>query len=197
MIGTQMVAKGLDFPNVTVVGVIGADRALYSDDYRGYERTFALLTQVVGRAGRAENKGIAVIQTNDTDNNIITLAQSQDYDAFFKEEILNRKLMIYPPYCDICMIYVQSMDSNIARETINEIFTNIRQLVAGDYNDVKLIILGPSPATVPKVNNKYRYRIIIKAKNNSRFRKMIRKASDIKLKKDTYVGVDINPENII
>lgn len=197
MIGTQMVAKGLDFPNVTVVGVIGADRALYSDDYRGYERTFALLTQVVGRAGRAENKGIAVIQTNDTDNNIITLAQSQDYDAFFKEEILNRKLMIYPPYCDICMIYVQSMDSNIARETINEIFTNIRQLVAGDYNDVKLIILGPSPATVPKVNNKYRYRIIIKAKNNSRFREMIRKASDIKLKKDTYVGVDINPENII
>ena len=197
MIGTQMVAKGLDFPNVTVVGVIGADRALYSDDYRGYERTFALLTQVVGRAGRAENKGIAVIQTNDTDNNIITLAQSQDYDAFFKEEILNRKLMIYPPYCDICMIYVQSMDSNIARETINVIFTNIRQLVAGDYNDVKLIILGPSPATVPKVNNKYRYRIIIKAKNNSRFREMIRKASDIKLKKDTYVGVDINPENII
>lgn len=197
MIGTQMVAKGLDFPRVTVVGVIGADRALYSDDYRGYERTFSLITQVVGRAGRAGDRGIAVIQTNDTDNNIISLAQTQDYDAFFKEEIANRKLMIYPPYCDICMIYVQSFDAHIAQDTIYEIFGNIKQSLAVDYSDVKLMILGPAPASVPKVNNKYRYRIIIKAKNNSRFREMIREACDIKLKKDTYVGVDINPENII
>lgn len=197
MLGTQMVAKGLDFPNVTVVGVIGADRALYSDDFRGFERTFSLLTQVVGRAGRAQNPGIAVIQTNDTDNNIITLAQSQDYDAFFKEEILNRKLMIFPPYCDICMVYTQSCDNAIARETINEVFNNIKQAVADEYSDIKLIILGPSPASIPKVNNKYRYRIIIKAKNSSRFREMIRTATDIKLKRDTYIGIDINPENII
>lgn len=197
MLGTQMVAKGLDFPNVTVVGVIGADRALYSDDFRGYERTFALLTQVVGRAGRAQNAGVAVIQTNDTDNNIITLAQSQDYDAFFEEEIKNRKLMVFPPYCDICMIYAQSCDNGIASETIYEVFNNIKQAIAGDYSDVKLMILGPAPASVPKVNNKYRYRIIIKAKNSSRFREMIRVVTDIKLKRDTYIGVDINPENII
>ena len=197
MLGTQMVAKGLDFPRVTVVGVIGADRALYSDDYRGYERTFSLLTQVVGRAGRAENPGIAVIQTNDTDNNIISLAQSQDYNAFFNEEILNRKLMIFPPYCDICMVYVQSFDAGIANDTINDVFSNIKQAVAGDYKDIKLIILGPAPASVPKVNNKYRYRIIIKTKNSSRFREMIRAATDIKLKRDTYIGVDINPETII
>ncbi len=197
MIGTQMVAKGLDFPNVTVVGVIGADHALYSDDYRGFERTFSLLTQVVGRAGRAENSGVAVIQTNDTENNIITLAQQQDYNAFFEEEIANRKLMIFPPYCDICMIYVQSFNADIANETINNIFANIKQLVADEYSDIKLIILGPSPASVPKVNNKYRYRIIIKARNSMRFRDMIRTAVDIKLKKDTYIGVDINPENII
>ncbi len=197
MLGTQMVAKGLDFPNVTVVGVIGADRALYSDDFRGYERTFSLLTQVVGRAGRAQNPGVAVIQTNDTDNNIITLAQSQDYDAFFKEEIANRKLMIFPPFCDICMVYVQSYDGAVASDTINEVFKNIKQAVSGEYNDIKLIILGPAPASVPKVNNKYRYRIIIKAKNSSRFRQMIRNAVDIKLKRDTYIGVDINPENII
>ena len=197
LLGTQMVAKGLDFPRVTVVGVIGADRALYSDDYRGYERTFSLLTQVVGRAGRADNPGVAVIQTNDTENNIISLAQRQDYDAFFKEEINNRKLMIFPPYCDICMVYVQSFDASIANDSINEIFANIKQAVASDYSDIKLIILGPAPATVPKVNNKYRYRIIIKTKNSSRFRDMIRTATDIKLKKDTYIGVDINPENII
>lgn len=197
MLGTQMVAKGLDFPRVTVVGVVGADRALYSDDYRGYERTFSLLTQVVGRAGRSENPGIAVIQTNDTDNNIISLAQQQNYDAFFDEEILNRKLMIFPPYCDICMVYVQSYDATVASDTINEVFNNIRQLVAGEYKDIKLIILGPSPATVPKVNNKYRYRIIIKTKNSLRFREMIRTATEIKPKRDTYIGVDINPENII
>ena len=197
MLGTQMVAKGLDFPNVTVVGVIGADRALYSDDYRGYERTFSLLTQVVGRAGRSENEGIAVVQTNDTDNNVISLAQNQDYDAFFDEEIANRKLMIFPPYCDICMIYVQSFDSAIANDTINEVFNNIKNYIATDYTDIKLIILGPAPASVPKVNNKYRYRILIKTKNNSRFREMIRLATEIKLKKDTYIGIDINPENII
>ena len=197
MLGTQMVAKGLDFPRVTVVGVIGADHALYSDDYRGYERTFSLLTQVVGRAGRSNDAGVAVIQTNDTDNNVISLAQQQDYDAFFKEEIANRKLMIFPPYCDICMIYVQSFDVNIAADTINQVFAKIKQAVANEYNDIKLIILGPAPASVPKVNNKYRYRIIIKTKNSARFRDMIRAATDIKLKKDTYIGVDINPENII
>ncbi len=197
MIGTQMVAKGLDFKDVTVVGVIGADKALYSDDYRGFERTFSLLTQVIGRAGRAENRGVAVIQTNDTDNNIIALAQTQDYDAFFSEEILNRKLMIFPPYCDICMIYSQSSDNSAAADTVKEVFNNIKGLVSDEYSDVRLIILGPTAASVPKVNNKYRYRIIIKTKNSARFREMIVRATDIKLKKDTYIGVDINPENII
>ncbi len=197
MLGTQMVAKGLDFANVTVVGVIGADRALYSDDYRGFERTFSLLTQVVGRAGRAQNPGVAVIQTNDTQNNIINLAQKQDYEAFYSEEILNRKLMIYPPFCDICMIYVQSSDATTACNTINEVFTNIQQALQKDYNDIKLIILGPAPAAVPKVNNKYRYRMIIKVKNSCRFRELIQTVTNIKLKKDTYIGVDINPENII
>ncbi len=197
MIGTQMVAKGLDFKDVTVVGVIGADKALYSDDYRGFERTFSLLTQVIGRAGRADNRGVAVIQSNDTDNNIITLAKSQDYDAFFNEEILNRKLMIFPPYCDICMIYAHSNDSETAYNTINQVFKNIKSMVDCDYNDIKLIILGPSAASVPKINNKYRYRIIIKTKNTARFRELIGRATDIKLKKDTYIGVDINPENII
>ncbi len=197
MIGTQMVAKGLDFPLVTVVGVIGADRALYSDDYRGYERTFALLTQVIGRAGRADDAGIAVIQTNDTQNNVIRLAQMQDYDAFYKEEILNRKLMIFPPYCDICMIFAQSSDADAAKEAVNEILSNIKKLVEDDYSDIKLIILGPAPAAVAKVNNKYRYRMVIKVKNNARFRDMIKSAISIKLKNDTYVGVDINPEIII
>ena len=105
--------------------------------------------------------------------------------------------MIFPPFCDICMIYVQSFDAVIACEAINEIFANIKRATEDEYSDIKLIVLGPAPATVPKVNNKYRYRLIIKTKNTLRFREMIKKATDIKLKKDTYIGVDINPENII
>ncbi len=197
MLGTQMVAKGLDFPNVSVVGVIGADRALSGDDYRGFERTFSLLTQVVGRAGRADTRGLAVIQTNDPHNNIISLAQSQDYDAFYNDEILNRKLMIFPPYCDLCVVYAQSANSDLANEAINEVFSNIKSAVAGEYSDIKLIILGPSPASVPRVNNKYRYRMIIKLRNNGRFRSMLRSAVNIKQKRDVSIGVDINPETII
>ena len=197
MLGTQMVAKGLDFPNVTVVGVIGADRALYSDDYRGFERTFSLLTQVVGRAGRSHDAGIAVIQTNDPQNNIISLARLQDYDAFYNEEILNRKLMIFPPYCDICMVYVQSIDKANANDAINQIFDNVKKAINTEFSDIKLIILGPAAASIPKVNNKYRYRMIIKTKNSARFREMISAATNIKLKKDTYIGIDINPETII
>ena len=197
MLGTQMVAKGLDFPNVTVVGVIGADRALNSDDYRGFERTFSLLTQVVGRAGRSGDSGIAVVQTNDTDNNVITLAGKQDYDAFYNEEILNRKLMIFPPFCDICMLSVSSSDSADANSAINEIFSAIKERINSEYSDIKLIILGPSAASVPRVNGRYRYRMIIKCRNTPRFRELLNLVTGIKMRRDTAVSIDMNPETLI
>ena len=197
LLGTQMVAKGLDFPNVTVVGVLGADKASYSEDFKSFERTFSLLTQVIGRAGRGENKGKAIVQTMNTDSNLLEMAEKQDYDAFYEEEILTRKLMIYPPYCDICLVSAQSLDRNIAEETIGEVFSNIKGLIEKEYKNVKVIILGPSPASMAKVNNRYRYRMIIKCRNNAEFREMLRKAIDIKLVKDTCVWVDINPETIV
>lgn len=98
LIGTQMVAKGLDFPNVTLVGVINADQMLYSDDYRSYERAFSLLTQVVGRSGRGDSKGVAVIQTSTPENYVIGLSAKQDYDTFYKGEIGVRKALLYPPF---------------------------------------------------------------------------------------------------
>lgn len=104
LLGTQMVAKGLDFENVTLVGVINADQQLNNDDFRSQERTFDLLTQVVGRAGRGQYKGTAVIQTCNPENDVIQIAARQDYDAFFKDELKTRKMLIYPPYCDICLI---------------------------------------------------------------------------------------------
>ena len=197
MLGTQMVAKGLDFPNVSLVGVIAADRALFSDDYRGFERTFSLLTQVVGRAGRTENEGKAIIQTVDPSSSVIALAQSQDYISFYNEEILTRKLMTYPPYCDICMVYAQSIEKNLALQGINEVFERIKGNISGEFIDIKVIILGPCAASVPKINGKYRYRMIIKCKNTKKFRQMIKNAIDIKYRRDLTISVDINPETII
>ncbi len=197
LLGTQMVAKGLDFPNVSLVGVIGADSAAFSEDYRSFERTFSLLTQVVGRAGRGEIEGKAIIQTVNPNNNIIELAQNQDYITFYNEEILSRRLLTYPPYCDITVLSVQSINQNEAVDTINNIFSNIKYMITKDYSDVKLIILGPSPSSIPKVNNRYRYRMIIKSKNNKRFREMLKKAIDIKIKNTASISVDINPESFI
>ena len=197
LIGTQMVAKGLNFPNVTLVGVIGADRASYSEDFRSFERSFSLLAQVVGRAGRGEAPGRAIIQTADPESSLIELAKNQDYDSFYNEEILTRKLMVYPPYCDICLVTAFSTNKSAAENAINAVFSNIKALIENEYKAVKLIILGPTAAAVPKVNNRYRMRIIIKCKNNTAFREMLRNAVNVRLLPDTSVSVDMNPETII
>lgn len=197
MIGTQMVAKGLDFPNVSLVGVIGADRALAGDDYRSFERTFDLLTQVIGRAGRADGQGVAVIQTNDTDNHIIELAKKQDFEAFYNEEIRDRKLKIFPPYCDLCLVWTQSSSEFAAKTAVFKIFDGIKDLIKSVFFDQHLIILGPNPAAVPRVAGKYRYRMLIKCKNSLRFREMISKAIEPVHKGDVFVGVDVNPETVI
>ena len=196
LIGTQMVAKGLNFPNVTLVGVLGADSAMYSEDFRSFERSFSLLAQVVGRAGRGDVAGKAIVQTVDPESNLINLAKNQDYDSFYEEEIMTRKLMVYPPYCDICLVNASSVSKNIAEQTVKSVFDNIKTLISGEFKSVKVIILGPSPAGVTKVNNRYRYRLIIKCKNNSDFRKMLKKAVDVKLLSDAAVSVDINPETV-
>ncbi len=197
MIGTQMVAKGLDFKNVTLVGVVGADQAMYSEDFRSYERTFSLLTQVVGRAGRGEFKGKAVIQTVTPNSELIKQAVKQDYEAFYDTEIITRKLMTYPPYCDMVTISVSSAFKNIAQDTINEIFNNLKKGINGEFSEVKMVILGPSAASIPKISNRYRFRMIIKTRNNKKFRELVRLAIQVKLKNDTSVSVDINPESIL
>lgn len=197
MLGTQMVAKGLDFPRVTVVGVLGAERSMNSEDYRSAERTFSLLTQVIGRAGRGDDMGKAIIQTLDPDNTIIPLSQSQDYEAFYNEEILIRKAHIYPPFCDLVTVSAQSLSQQSAHDTAFRFLDNLKKFVADEYNDVKIIVLGPTPAAVAKVNNKYRYRIIIKCKNNKHTRELLRRSADFKMVNDASVLIDINPEVLI
>ena len=173
LIGTQMVAKGLNFPNVTLVGVLNADQMLYADDYRSYERTFSLLTQVVGRSGRGKDKGMAVIQTFTPENNIISMSAQQDYEKFYNGEIAIRKAMLYPPYADICMIGFVSENQMKAVKASNDFLNMFINNAREKYLNLPLRILGPSPASVLKVSNKYRYKLIIKCRNNSDFRKLL------------------------
>lgn len=198
LIGTQMVAKGLNFPKVTLVGVLSADNAMFFEDFKAYERAFSMLTQVVGRSGRGEKAGKAVIQTSNPDNYVIQYAKKQDFLSFYEKEIKVRKLMTYPPYCDIVVLGFVSDKKEISHlGAINTLKIIKREIEK--YNDVKLIVLGPSPASVPVVNNKYRYRIILKTKNNKRFREFLTKVFkeyDNSKQKCSFF-VDINPETII
>ena len=201
MLGTQMVAKGLDFPKVTVVGVLNADVAMHSSDFRSYERTFSLLTQVVGRSGRGDDKGTAVIQTNEPDSTVLSLAARQDYDSFYNSEILTRKLMIYPPYCDIATVCFAGQERKYTEDAAKAFFEALKSEVSGEYKDVKLITLGPTAAAVPKVNNSYRYKLIIKYKNTKRFKEMmstvIAEYGKSAYSKKVTASVNINPDSII
>ena len=201
MIGTQMVAKGLDFPNVTLVGVISADRQLYDDDYRGTERTFSLLTQVIGRSGRGEKKGRAVIQTYSPDNETIYFAKQQDYDSFYNYEIRLRKMMIYPPYCDLCTVCFVGEDETKTKAASYAFFSLLKKELDKRKGTVNVIVLGPAPLKIVKVGNKYRYRLILKCKNSKEFRMMIKKLllefENNKLFSDVSAFADINPENLL
>jgi primosomal protein N' (replication factor Y) len=200
IVGTQMVAKGLDFPSVTLVGVISVDQMLFNDDYKSAERTFSLLTQVVGRSGRGDEKGRAVIQTSFPENEIIRFSVKQDYDAFYNTEINIRKAMIYPPYCDICTVGFVSQDEVKASAASKYFLNKIKELNAEQFSDVQLIVLGPIAPHVAKVGGKYRFRIIIKCRNNKRTREMISSLLKDFASNSSFNGVsaiaDMNPDTI-
>ncbi len=201
LLGTQMVAKGIDFENVTLVGVISVDQQLYNDDFRSLERTFSLLTQVVGRAGRGSHSGSAVIQTLTPENEIIKLAEKQDYNAFYDTEIQMRKLMTYPPFCDLCVVGFSGYDENKTRVASKMFFNSFKSLAGEKYPDLKLIVLGPLQPRLSKISGKHRYRMIIKCKNNSNFRSFMSEllvsfGKDTKFN-DVSIFADINPESIL
>ena len=174
LLGTQMVAKGLDFENVTLVGVLSADISLYVDNYRSAERTFSLLTQVVGRAGRGGKTGRAVIQTYTPGNDVIRCAAQQDYDAFYESEIRMRRLRRYPPFADLFTVTVSGTEEGrvlraavSVRETLRQLCRR-PELAAGEPE-----VLGPAPAPVVKVNNRFRYRCTLVGKNDKATREML------------------------
>ena len=170
LLGTQMVTKGHDFPDVTLVGVLLADMSLYMDDYHANERTFSMLTQVIGRAGRSKKKGMAIIQTNNPDNDTIRLACRQDYEAFYASEIRLRKLLVFPPYCDIALLTLTCHDEKQVIVGAKTLRQEITRLTFDGYRDVQMIIFGPFESPVYKAEEKYRMRIVIKCRLNSRSR---------------------------
>ncbi len=173
MIGTQMVAKGLNFPSVTLVGVLMADQALYADDFRSYERTFSLITQVVGRGGRGVLPGRAFIQTYTPDNRVISLASAQDYPGFYAEEIEFRRLGLYPPYCDMCCIGFSGEDRGQAERAAKDFLVSLKARGTADYSDLPLRALGPSEASPFKAAGRYRYKLILKCRNTARMRQLL------------------------
>lgn len=200
LIGTQMVAKGLDFPDVTLVGITSADKELYNNDFRCAERSFDLITQVVGRAGRGNKKGRAVIQTVSPENPIIDIAAKQDYVRFFNNEIALRKALTYPPFCDLCEINFSGKSQDKVKECAYKFFDEIVKLNSSEFSDLKIIVLGPMSPKMSKINDSYRQRILIKCKNTNAFRSFIERllktvGSDRNFK-DVSIFADINPENL-
>ena len=196
LIGTQMVAKGHNFPWVTLVGIVMADSALYLSDYRAPEHTFSLLTQVIGRAGRAEKKGRALIQTLNPRHNVFSLASDQDYVEFYRGEIALRKEFTFPPFCQIAVFTIaceQEREVLLASKSFSD---KLEQYLSGEFSDVKFIVYGPFEAPVYRMKNIYRKRFIIKYKNNPRSRalldRLLTEESDPK-KGGAKVTLDIGP----
>ena len=177
MVGTQMVAKGLDFEDVTLVGVLGIDSLLFAQGFRAYETVFSLITQVVGRSGRAKDPGFAIIQTTDPDNSVLNLAAAQDYDAFFEQEIAYRKLGLYPPFAAL-----------LGRQ-------------AAKQPELPLRVLGPTPGNIEKINGNYRYKLTVKCRNDRRFRDLMRETLGLyeqeKLPAKATVVVDLHSDGDI
>ena len=200
MVGTQMVAKGLDFENVTLVGVLGIDSLLFAQGFRAYETVFSLVTQVVGRSGRAKDPGFAIIQTTDPNNPVLNLAAAQDYDAFFEQEIAYRKLGLYPPFCGLCVVgFAGPKEIEVARAAAR--FAALLGQQAAKQPDLPLRVLGPTPGSIEKINDSYRYKLTVKCRNDRRFRDLMRETLGLyeqeKLPGKATVVVDLHSDGDI
>ena len=173
IVGTQMIAKGLDFPNVTLVGVLKTDNSLYAGDFRAYERTFLLITQVVGRGGRGGKRGRALIQTFTPDHYVLNLAAGQNYPDFYKEEIELREAMLYPPFCDIIVVGFTSLIDKECSVAALKFRDMLEKRWEAEYTDIPLRVLGPARYVISKVNGRFRWRLILKCRNSPRLRELM------------------------
>ncbi len=212
LLGTQMVTKGHDFPRVATVGVLDADNSLALEDFRAGERTFAMLTQVIGRAGRGSIAGEAVIQTYNPQNDVILRAASQDYVSFYESEIRLRKALCFPPFCDIAVITLSSSDEGYLLSAANHMHKRLLESLRDGFSDVSVVLFGPFEAPIYRVQNTYRVRFVLKCRVNRRTREMIseligeftrstpsmftRKMGSVKTSGRITVSVDLNPNTV-
>ena len=199
LLGTQMVTKGHDFPNVTLVGVMNADASLYLDDYSAAEKTFSMLTQVIGRAGRGKKEGVAVIQTCSPEADVIKMASSQDYRSFYEKEIVIRKALTFPPFCDIGVMNVSGTDENLVNAGAKKLSEFVRECLDGEFKDVEIIAFGPFEAPVYKVQNTFRMRMVFKCRLNRRTRMLfshVLREFASKLTKGLTLTADFNPSSL-
>lgn len=174
LIGTQMIAKGLDFKNVTLVGVLNADSGLYANDYRGVERVFSLITQVVGRSGRAEKTGRAYIQTYVPEHPVIGYAAEQNFPAFYADEIEARRALAYPPFCDICMLHLSAVKESAVEAAASSLVELVKQLAKQEEGALALKLYGPLTPSLNRLNGKYRRQVLLKCRANHVFKEYLR-----------------------
>ena len=199
LLGTQMVTKGHDFPNVTLVGMLSADQSLYVDDYRSNERTFSLICQTVGRAGRRNEEGTALVQCYSADHPVLEVACEQNYKEFYENEIAQRKAFSFPPFCDIASITITSDTESSSFSAADKLLNQIKELLSNTFNDVKMQIFGPFEAPVYKLNEKFRARLVIKFKNSKKSRALFKEALSLvgkNMPKTVTIGIDINPTTL-
>lgn len=200
LLGTQMVAKGLDFEKVSLVGVLGIDSLLFGQGFRAYESVFSLVTQVIGRGGRADIPGRALIQTTVPDHPVLQLAAAQDYEAFYREEITFRKFGLYPPFCAFCVVgFVGDKEPEVLTAAVR--FGQLLGEAAAQNPQMPLRILGPAPMNIVMLNSKYRYKLTLKCRNDAQFRAVMRQTLDAydkeKLPAKASVILDFNSDGDI
>jgi primosomal protein N' (replication factor Y) len=188
LLGTQMIAKGLDFKDVTLVGVLNGDASLNIPDFRSAERTYQLLSQVAGRAGRSANLGEVVIQGFNIDHYSILYAKEHNYEAFYKEEMKIRKVLKYSPYYNLTLIKLKGKDMHVLFEEGNKIVSYLKSQKLEDT-----FILGPSTSMIPKINNIFSVQILLKYKNSEATLKVLKEIQKLYIHHKISVDIDINP----
>ena len=188
LLGTQMVAKGHDIPNVTGVGIISADSSLNLPDFRASERTFALITQTAGRAGRGHEQGHVVLQTYNLEHYAVQCGMKQDYLSFYQEEMQMRKMLYYPPFCHLIKLTFQNEIEEKALKAASDLKTQAEQY----FNNMNIKIMGPAPALVAKFKDIYRFNLLIKTDDLEIVNKFLRQK---KIDTDKNITIDINPIN--
>ncbi|MCL1911200.1 MAG: primosomal protein N', partial [Leptospirales bacterium] len=196
LLGTQMVAKGFDFPDVSVVGVLMADIGLNIPDFRSAERIFSLLVQVAGRSGRGDKPGTVFIQTNDPEHPVFQFVKSHDYESFYRDELDIRKSLRYPPFSRLARALVRGADEKLVEEGIEIVAASLLKAIKGV--DKTILLLGPVAAPIEKIGGNYRHHIILKGADIAAMRRMIRSVRDeVKLNKKLYLEIDIDPVDML